>query len=84
MDIDILAALASDGPSERLGRCALQRRIDSIPEETPGREDLLAAIESPAWSAPRVAKVMVSLGLGVNLTTIRMHRSHTCPCYLRG
>lgn len=82
--IDILAALNEAKP-EATGQCALQRNLDTIPTETPGLDQLHAAVDNrDGMSAPRLGKVLAALGIGVSVTTIRAHRAGTCACYIRG
>jgi hypothetical protein len=80
--MDITSALAASGPTERVGKCLLQRRLDSIDDQIEGKGDLIDAIESADWTAPMLAKVFIRLGIGVSLTVIKTHRSGTCTCYL--
>lgn len=84
--MDILAALTNhQQPTTRTGRCKLQRHLDNIPNEHPGKDDLLTALNAPnEWSATRLALVFKNLGLDVGVTTIRVHRAHTCTCYIGG
>ena len=80
--MDIASALAASGPTERVGKCLLQKRLDAIPEELDGKGDLIDAIESPDWTAPMIAKVFIRLGIGVSVTVVKTHRAGTCTCYL--
>lgn len=82
--IDILAALSEAKP-EATGRCLLQRNLDTIPADTPGLDQLHAAVDDrDGMSASRLARVLAALGIGVGVTTIRTHRAGTCACYIRG
>jgi hypothetical protein len=81
--MDILAALEGSAPTQRIGRCKVQRHLDSIPDDTAGKSDLLAVFEpNSGWSSPQLGQAMTKLGLGVSLTLIRQHRAGACPCYI--
>ena len=79
--MDILAALAAS-PQRANGSCKLQRIIDDIPEDAPGRDDLLAAnTDAKGYPAQRLAIVMSALGTPVNNGLIQDHRAKRCVCY---
>lgn len=79
--MDILAALAAV-PQPGEGRCKLQRIIDDIPDDAPGRDDLLAAVDDPkGYPSKRLALVMRALGTPVGDERIQDHRGKRCVCY---
>ena len=79
--MDILAALAAT-PQRANGRCKLQRLLDDIPEDAPGRDDLIAAVGDPAgYPSQRLAIVLAALGTSVGEGLIQDHRGDRCKCY---
>jgi hypothetical protein len=77
--VDILAALeaTTDIPT---GRCKVQRVLDDIPDDTPNKDRLVAAIGGEV-TAERVAITLGLLGYPIGDSTIKQHRRSTCPCY---
>lgn len=88
MVLDILAALEAT-PARGNSRCNLGKFLDSIPEDTPGRDELIRLVESPhiprstpeTRPAQNMATVLTHLGYSVTENPIHKHRKHICRCY---
>jgi hypothetical protein len=87
VDIDILAALEAT-PSRGARRCNLGKFLDSIPADTPGRDELIRLVEtkhsrdsSDTRSARNMMVVLTSLGHPITENPIHEHRGHSCRCY---
>lgn len=86
--IDILSALNTPPPRGK-GRCGVASFLDSIPEGTPMREELIRLVETvhdrlgeqETRSAQDMAIVLTSLGYTVTQNPIHDHRNHACRCY---
>lgn len=80
MSFDIAAALAAE-PVQSDRRCKLQRLLDSIPEDTPDKDQLVTAVVGGDIAAVKAASVMSRLGLRVSDSLISDHRAKRCPCF---
>jgi hypothetical protein len=82
VSIDILTALHNANPTRGPGRCKLAKFLDSIPEDTPGKTDLLAAIDdAEGFPANRLTLTFTALGNSIGVDTIRDHRADRCACF---
>lgn len=82
MSIDILAALTNANP--RLGdkRCKLALTLDGIPDDTPNKADLVAAVDdSEGYPANRLSLAFSAISRPVYKDTIADHRAKRCRCY---
>jgi len=88
--LDILAALEAT-PSRGPKRCPLAAFLDSIPEDTAGRDELIRLVETPhspaanpyTLSGKRMSLVLTNLGYTVTENPVLDHRNHACACYRR-
>lgn len=81
MEHDILAALSA-GPKPSNRKCKFATLLDAIPDDTPGKADLVAAAASGSgWGHRRLSIVMGSLGMPVSSSSIGEHRSQLCICF---
>lgn len=86
--MDILAALEAS-PTRGQNRCGLGQWLDDIPEDTPGRDELIRLVETPhdrqsggaTRSAQNIATVLTNLGFEITQNPILDHRNHACRCY---
>ena len=85
--MDILAALET-APSRGGKRCALAEFLDSIPEDQPGRGELIRLVEtrhernsSDTRSSQNMAMVLTNLGYATTSNPVLDHRQHACRCY---
>lgn len=85
--MNILEALADSAPAQSTRKCKVQRWLDDIADDTPGKADLVATIETtdPKADAYRtveqVEKVLYHLGLSTSNKTVGDHRAKRCRCY---
>lgn len=86
MSIDILAALEAS-PSPVTGRkCRIQRFIDRIPEDTAGRDTLIATLTTMDQSNPdyrtatQLVALLARLGESTSVSTVNEHRAGRCVC----
>jgi hypothetical protein len=80
--MDILTALHEASPTRGKARCKLQRILDDIPDEAPGKAELLAAVEDAAnYPAQRFTLTFTALGTPVSRDGISDHRGKRCRCY---
>lgn len=79
--MDILSALHDANPERGAKRCKVQRILDDIPDDTPGKDDLAAAVLSTEFAAQRLALTFTALDLSVGPDSIRDHRARRCYCY---
>lgn len=78
--MDILTALHDTAPERGAERCKLQRILDDIDDDTPGKHELVAAVESgPA--AQRLTLTFSALDMPVSSDVINDHRARRCRCY---
>ena len=77
----ILEALNAT-PARTGGMCKLGRALEDIPNDTPGRDDLLAAVDDPTgYAAQPLSLVFSRLGIQVGPAVIRDHRASRCVCF---
>lgn len=87
-ELDILAALEAT-PSRGSRRCELKKFLDNIPEDTPGRDELIRLVETPhdpkaeqpTRSGQNMAMVLTALGYETTQNPVHDHRRHACRCY---
>jgi hypothetical protein len=89
--IDIEAVLADEGPVKSGRRCKVQRWLDDIDETSPGRDKLVAIVntqKSPnepqdEWYRPADATLgmLARLGLTTSAKTFGDHRGRRCRCF---
>lgn len=86
--IDILAALSGSEPTPGSQRCGVAKFLDAIPEDTPGRDELIRLVETkhdPARTDTRsgqnIAQVLTGLGYTTTQNPILDHRNKACRCY---
>ncbi len=86
--MDILEALAESATAAGSSRkCLIQRWLDDIPDDTPGKDQLVATIETTDRSAEhyrtgeQVDKLVYRLGLKTSMKSIGDHRGKRCRCY---
>lgn len=86
--MDILQALAAQ-PKNGAGNktCVVQRWLDEIDDETPGKTELIAAITTTDKRDPSfrtrqaVALILSRLGFDTTVDTIGDHRGGRCRCF---
>ena len=80
--MDILAALGEAAVDRGPRRCKIAAFLDSIPEDAPGRADLLNAVaDAEAFPSRQLVRVFASLGAAIGRTTIQQHRAGAeCGC----
>lgn len=84
--MDILAALDA-APARTGGKCVVQRFLDNIPDDQPGKDALVAIIETTDKHEPTyrtildVLGILAKLGLTTTDTTYGEHRRKQCRCY---
>jgi hypothetical protein len=80
--IDILTALHDANPQRGNRRCKVQSILDEIPDETAGKDALVAAIaDAASYPAQRLTLTFSALGSPVSDGTIANHRGKRCACY---
>lgn len=80
--MDILAALNDHSPRKGQNRCKLQRILDDIPDETPGKDALVAAAGDAAeYPAAHLTMTFSALQAPVSADIINDHRAARCLCY---
>jgi hypothetical protein len=81
--MDILAALEASASPAKVGRCKVQKTLDQIPDDAPGKGVLEEAVhdQTGEWANLRVAVVFANLGLSVSASSIGSHRRSMCLCY---
>jgi hypothetical protein len=88
MTLDILAALEAT-PARGAKRCDLAAFLDSIPADTPGRDELIRLVETVhdrtadpyTLSGQRMAVVLTNLGHTITQNPVLDHRNRACRCY---
>lgn len=87
VSLDILAALDA-APAGRTGdACKVQRWLDTIPHDAPGREALEATFTQAEEGHPdyrtyeQLAAVAARLGMRTSVKTIGDHRRRQCRCF---
>lgn len=82
MSIDILAALTNANPRRGDKRCKLAVILDDIPDDTPGKTDLVAAVDNATdFPANRLTLTFSALGTPLHKDSITDHRAKRCRCY---
>ena len=86
MDLDILAALEAS-PSAVSGRkCRIQRFLDAIDDDAPGKDQLTATLttmdpHSPDYRpASSLLALLARLGEVTSISTVNDHRAGRCAC----
>lgn len=88
MSINILEALADTAPAKSSRKCKIQRWLDDIPTDQPGRADLVSAMTTtdPKSEDYRTLdgldRLVTRLGLTTSIKSIGDHRGSRCRCYL--
>ena len=83
--IDILEALAGESRGTE-SACRIQRWLDSIPSDAPGKDALVAAFtttdpEADGYrSLQQLVRVAKTLGFTTSDNTIGHHRRKACSC----
>jgi hypothetical protein len=87
MTLDILAALTEEAaPSATTRPCKIQRWLDQIPDEQPGKADLVATLTTTDPRAEHyrpldaLDRLLIRLGLDTSVKTIGEHRTRKCRC----
>lgn len=87
MSLDIVAALDAAPSTGRYGAaCKIQRWLDTIPEDAPGKPALVAAFTTEDERShhyrtyDQLLAVASRLGLPTSDKTIAAHRKRTCRC----
>lgn len=86
--MDILEALAEETPApSALGKCKIQRWLDGLDDDRPGRGLLIATVETPfdpkdrdTRTLQQVARVLNRLGLSTTYLAVGNHRARRCKC----
>jgi hypothetical protein len=85
--VDILEALASEAPPSLTGTCKIQRWLDALEPDRPGRIELIAAVEAPydpkdesTRTLQQIARVLNRLGLHTTYLSVGNHRAGRCKC----
>lgn len=88
MDIDILAALEEAATTRSSRKCKVQRWLDEIPDETPGKDALVATVITTDPKSEhyrpvdQVDKLIYRLGLVTSTKTLGDHRAKRCRCFV--
>ena len=86
MNIDILGALTNETSPTSHRKCRIQRWLDNIPDNTPGKPELVATFATPDPNDPNyrqldaLDRVTQRLGLATSIKTIGDHRAGRCRC----
>lgn len=84
--MDILAALQENPRPSGVLRCKLGRWLDEIPDDTPGKDALVATLTTTDPKAEdyrptdRLDALLIQLGLNTSGKTIGDHRAGRCRC----
>ncbi len=84
--MDILNALASTETPKTGRRCKIGRWLDEIPDETPGKAELVATLQerdrmSPDWRPlDQLDALLIRLNVQTSNKTIGDHRAGRCRC----
>lgn len=85
--MDILTALEDTAPAKSNRKCKVQRWLDEIPADTPGKAELVATItttdpKSDVYrTVPQVDAITYRLGLATSIKTLGDHRAKRCRCF---
>lgn len=86
--MDILSALAEAAPAKSTRKCKVQRWLDDIADDVPGKDDLAATIvttdpKSDVYrTVDQVEKLVYRLGLVTSTKTLGDHRAKRCRCFV--
>jgi len=87
MTVDILTALTDEAPAGAAHRpCRIQRWLNDIPDDEPGKAELVATLTATDPQAEQyrpldvLDRLLVRLGLTTSVKTIGDHRSGRCRC----
>lgn len=84
---DILAALSEETAPVGAKVCRIQRWLNDIPDETPGKADLEATLTVFDSAHPHyrtldaLDRLLVRLGLTTSIKSIGDHRRQRCRCF---
>lgn len=85
--MDILTALSDEASPTGVTRpCKIQRWLDSIADDTPGKADLVATLTTTDPNAADyrtldgLDRLLMRLGLTTSVKTIGEHRAGICRC----
>jgi len=80
--VDILTALGDEASGRTTRPCKIQRWLDGIPDETPGKAELAATFSdpSPTVGALPTARHPRPTGPETSVKTIGDHRAGRCRC----
>jgi hypothetical protein len=87
MSLDILAALEATPGTRGSRSCKIQRWLDSIDPDQPGRDALVATFTVTDPASPdyrtqaQLDSLSAALGLSTSQKTIGDHRAKRCRCY---
>lgn len=80
--MDILAALNDTSPQLGPRRCKLAVILAEIPDDTPGKQQLLDAVDNArSYPASRLTLTFTALGMPCSRDMISDHRAQRCRCY---
>lgn len=87
--MDILAALEDENPAKGTRRCRIAAFLDTIPADTPGRDELIRLVDTPhiphadgtTRSGQSVAITLSRLGCDTTANPVLDHRAKRCRCY---
>jgi hypothetical protein len=88
LTLDILEALAAEAPARSSRKCKIQRWLDNISDDHPGKTELAATIvttdpkSADYRTLDQLDKVLLRLGLISSIKTIGDHRGERCRCYV--
>ncbi len=85
--MNILEALADEAPARSTRKCKVQRWLDDIDSETPGRDDLIQTVvttdpQADAYrTGDQTVRILHRLGLTTSIKTFGDHRAKRCRCF---
>jgi hypothetical protein len=85
-ELDILAALRDETNATATHRCVVQRWLDSIPEDAPGKADLVATFSEADRKSEHyrqldaLDRLSQRLGFASSIKSIGDHRAGRCRC----
>ena len=85
-ELDILGALQATATRSD-DRCVIQRWLDDVPDEAPGKAELIEVIlergrPAPTYrSIPMVVTILRRLGFSTSENSVGNHRARRCRCY---
>lgn len=84
--MDILEALAATPNAASTRKCKVQRWLDDIPEDQPGKAELVSTVittdpkDEGYRTLEQVEKLVFRLGLATSIKSIGDHRAGRCRC----